>query len=283
MVTVKEALSEYWLDGTIGKGARSTIYRATRKSDGRRLAVKFVQVENDEDRRVLSHLENEYDVLEALQACEGDGADVVVRPEDFQKVRRWFRTKAAYLVMEYVAGDSLAQSAEYELPETLQIFLEVCRGLQFVHGCGYVHGDLKPDNIVVEEPDSVKLLDFGFAGEIGTRVKGFKGTWGYVAPEQAGGKLTPRTDVFNCGAAMHWVLTGEKMPSLVPDEGGKGGFVPDRELTIRPPVQWNKDIPVAVSDMVVRCCAPEISRRPHLQEVKQVLNDTLLHMEMSSE
>ncbi len=111
-------------------------------------------------------------------------------------------------------------------------------------------------------------------------MRGFKGTWGYLAPEQAGGRLSLRTDVFNLGGAMYWVFTGEKLPSIVPDGSEKGGFVPDQKLQLVPPSRLRADLPAELSDMILRCCALDESQRPAISEVRTFLEDLLLRREL---
>jgi len=280
MVDPKEILKDYWLGKQIGKGARSAIYAVKRRRDGKPFAVKFVQVRSEDDLRIVSHLENEFRVLTTLHERPSEATAIIVRPEEFKKVRRFFKTLAAYLVMDYLRGRSLAAYWDYSLEDTMRIFSQVCTALLHIHALGFVHADFKPDNILVDKDLSVKLIDFGFAAPIGTRLSGFKGTWGYVAPEQAGGRLSERTDVFNLGAAMYWGFTGEKVPSIAPHESESMGFVPDERIELTPPSQTNPQIPAELSDLILQCCSLDEHKRPGVKKVKQVLDDMLLRMEM---
>jgi len=281
MVSPKEVLKDYWLGKQIGKGARSRIYSVKGKGDGKPYAVKFVEVQNSDDKRIVRHLDNEYEVLSDIHEKVSEAGRRIVRPIDFQKFRQWFSLKAAYLVMEHVPGKSLATTTDYAIDSLIRIFRQVCEGLEIVHQAGYVHADLKPDNILVSKKQQVKLIDFGFAAKVGTKISGFKGTWGYVAPEQAGGLLTARTDVFNLGAAMYEAFTGEKVPSISPDDRNAGGFVPDEQINLTPPWKIDRNIPQSLSDLILECCQFDVHQRPKLKKVKTGLNDVLLHMEMS--
>ena len=119
--------------------------------------------------------------------------------------------RAAYLVMEYLAGDSLASVLEnhggpLRLERALHIALQVCDAVGEAHDQGIVHRDLKPENVMLVrrggDPDFVKVLDFGVAkvdwldGAQATQVGTVFGTARYMAPEAARGELvTPRSDV----------------------------------------------------------------------------------------
>ena len=109
----------------------------------------------------------------------------------------------------------------------------------------------------------MKIIDFGFAAPIGTQLAGAKGTFGYLAPEQAGGRLTEKTDVFNLGAALYWTLTGQNLPSISPGQHEAVGYIPSDRVIITPPNQLNPKVPAELSDMVLRCCrASRTTGRP---------------------
>jgi len=279
---IQQYLKDYWVGKQIGAGARSEIYEIKRRSDGALLAAKFVPVRGPEDLRIVGHLENEYTVLTAIQASHTRGVAIAVRIEDFKKVKRLFKVLAAYLIMERLTGTALAARHDYDLDSLLSIFRQVCLGIEHTHGAGYVHADLKPENILVGEHLDVKIIDFGFAAPIGTQLSGAKGTFGYLAPEQAGGRLTEKTDTFNLGAVLYWALTGQTLPSIMPGQLEAVGFVPADKVIITAPSQINPDVPAELSDMVLRCCAARPDDRPTVRELKQYLHGLQLRMEMGT-
>lgn len=276
---LQQYLDDYWVTGVLGTGARSTIFEIKRRRDGRLFAAKFVSADEEADRRVIGHLENEWEVLRQLHARAGEGAEVIVRPLDFRKEKRFFRLKAAYLIMEKAEGRSLSEKYDYDMDRILTIFREVCLGIEHVHATGYVHADLKPHNVLVDDELEVTLIDFGFAAPIGEKLESVKGTFGYVAPEQAGGRLTEKTDVFNLGAALYWVLTGQNLPSIMPGEHESHGFVPDESVSIPAPSKSNPDVPSELDQMVVRCCSADENARPSVHELKQYLHGLQLRLE----
>ena len=281
MDQVKRALKDYRIGRPIGRGAGTVICLVQRKIDRATFAAKCVRVSGEEGLRVARHLQNEFAVLKELHATSGPGADRIVLPEELCRARRFLKLRAAALVMEYVESRDLAEFRGYSIPDLVKVFHEVCVALNHIHDIGFVHADLKPHNILVCDDLSVKLIDFGFAAPIGRRLSGYKGTWGYLAPEQAGGRLTVRTDIFNLGAAMYWALTGQNLPSIVPNGGDSVGFVPSKRLRIMPPKQLNPAIPDGLSDLVLRCCSLDEAKRPTLAQVLQYLQDMLLHMELT--
>jgi len=278
---IQKYLKDYWVGNRLGTGARSEIYEIKRRTDGRIMAAKFVQVRGPEDLRIIGHLENEYEVLSAIQEAQTTGVAIAVRVEEFQKIKRFFKVLAAYLIMERLTGTALAARRDYDLDSILTIFRQVCLGIEHTHQAGYVHADLKPENILVGEHLDVKLIDFGFAAPIGTQLAGAKGTFGYLAPEQAGGRLTEKTDVFNLGAVLYWVLTGQNLPSISPGQHEAAGFVPDQAI-ITAPSRINPEVPQELSEMVLRCCKARPEERPTVRELKQYLHGLQLRLDMGT-
>ncbi len=181
--------------------------------------------------------------------------------------------------MERLEGRPLSDERDYTLDQVLTIFRQVCLGIENTHKAGYVHADLKPQNILVGQHLDVKLIDFGFAARIGSELSSYKGTFGYLAPEQAGGRVTERTDVFNLGAALYWALTGQNLPSIMPGKHEEVGFVPDEGVPITPPTELNPEVPRELSDVILRCCEYEPARRPTATELKRYLHGLQLRME----
>ncbi len=132
-----------------------------------------------------------------------------------------------YISMEFVDGQSLktlcASMGKIALPLFLEIFIQVCEGLQHAHAHGIVHRDLKPDNIVVgSNADGTvfaKILDFGVAKQIDvlteqdsrlTPTGEIIGTPLFMSPEQAGGQsVTRESDLYSLGCMMWFCLTGQ--------------------------------------------------------------------------
>lgn len=181
--------------------------------------------------------------------------------------------------MERAVGRSLFDHRDYDLKSVLTIFRQVCLALEHVHRVGYVHADLKPQQILVDQDLKVTLIDFGFAAPVGMELSSYKGTFGYLAPEQAGGRLTEQTDVFNLGAALYWVLTGQNVPSIMPGEHEAMGFVPTERVNMTPPSRLNPKVPGELSEMVLRCCLPNEHERPTVKQLKQYLHGLQLRLE----
>ena len=128
--------------------------------------------------------------------------------------------------MELIDATALDQRAPESEAQAVRIFRQVAAGLAHMHGRGYVHADIKPHNVMVDEHDGVKIIDLGQSCPIGMIKKRIQGTPGYMAPEQAHRQpITPQTDIYNLGATMYYVLVGELIPTaLPPKENGSNAL-----------------------------------------------------------
>ena len=131
-----------------------------------------------------------------------------------------------YFAMEYVRGEAITAYCDrlgLRLPARLELFVQLCEGVQHAHQKGIIHRDLKPSNVLVTEIDDrpvPRIIDFGIAKAVSqpltdrpvyTVLGGFVGTPEYMSPEQAG--LTPtdvdtRTDVYALGVMLYELLVG---------------------------------------------------------------------------
>ncbi len=136
-----------------------------------------------------------------------------------QLVDRWEEGETEYLVMEYIPGKNLQKYCENEglSEEKLLLFGEqICEILCYLHSRTppVIHGDLKPENLLITERDRLYLLDFGSArcGEVkSSRVQ--KGTAHFAAPEQKQGTAAPQSDIYCLGEMLAFLLKDEKKPS----------------------------------------------------------------------
>ena len=188
-----------------------------------------------------------------------------MQPESLEKERSLLRLKAAYMVMEYIPGYTLTEKGDYPLAELLDLFAQVGRALEHVHRRGVVHGDMKPENVIVRPDRVAKVIDFGFSCPRHTMLRHVQGTRGYLAPEQVkGGLITELTDVYNFGATMYKVLAGKPVRRLLPERTGRPGTFIEAAGSVRPtPVsELRPDVSQALSNVVMQCCELDPGKRP---------------------
>lgn len=240
----------------VGQGGFGRVYRATRKTDGRLVAVKFLKKRFWSDDRALRSLLNELDATRRI------------RHPHIRAVLDTGRTRRAlpFLVMEWVAGEDLAAWVAREQPtvnEIVRSVIPVAEAIAAAHATGIVHCDLKPTNVLRRVDGHVFLTDFGFAhgaNEMNPSVTG--GTAGFLAPEQvssAFGEIGPHTDVYGLGALLYSLLTGG--PPFT------GRDVPEtlaKVLSSQPVTSasfWNAKIPKSLDEFCLRCLEKEPAER----------------------
>ncbi|HKO51931.1 MAG TPA: protein kinase [Polyangiaceae bacterium] len=201
----------------LGQGGMGEVYEARHVVVGRRFALKFLHEHLARGSDSLSRF------LREAQAAGALDSEHIAAVLDFDKAA----DGSPFLVMEYLAGESLATllTREGPLPVTraIGILLQVCSGLEVAHRAGIVHRDLKPDNLFVTRPPSgselIKILDFGIAKLIDSGSDGsitssgaILGTPFYMAPEQARGEksLDFRADIHALGVIAYELLSGAK-------------------------------------------------------------------------
>lgn len=250
-------LDEFEVISCLGYGARSTIYAVSEKKSGQLYALKRIIRKSEEDDRFIEQAESEFAIASqfehpALRRC--------VRM--FRR-RRMLKTAELYLVMELFDGTSLDVHRPDSLTILIEIFVQVAQGLSAMHRMGYVHADIKPNNILVDERHQAKIIDFGQSCTIGTIKRRIQGTPDYIAPEQVGrGPLTAATDVFNFGATMYWCVTDHHIPTLIPKKKADNPTAPPPPRELKPPHEINPSIPIPLSRLIVDCVQNRPSHRP---------------------
>ena len=259
----------------IGNGAHSTIYLATDDEDGTVVALKRVICEKPEDHRALEQTELEYKVAQKIDH------PYVRKCYKLQKIRSMFRVKELLLSMEHFDGTTLEETTTLSLGDVLLVFRMVAAGLNAMHQQGYIHCDIKPNNILINKSGAIKIIDLGQSCPIGTVKSRIQGTPDYIAPEQVRRKtLGPKTDVFNLGATMYWALTGKNVPTLIPKKtllARKDGLGSYGSTKCVPPHELRRQLPIGISKLVMDCIKQDPAERPgNLVEVMSRL-DLMIH------
>ena len=250
----------YDVIATLGTGARSTIY-AVRDRTHQIYALKHVIKEQPKDERFLEQAIIEYELSSKLNHPNLRRCYKLIRQ------RKLFRTVELVVLMEMVDGHTMEQYQPATYVEFCQLCQQVAAGLDAMHVAGFVHADIKPNNILITGQDQVKLIDFGQSCELGTVKKRIQGTPDYIAPEQVKRhKITPLTDVFNLGASMYWMLTGRHVPTMIPKKRDEVVARADKYACV-PPAETNDNIPPALSALVMDCVKRKPAERPVSMEV----------------
>jgi eukaryotic-like serine/threonine-protein kinase len=210
-------LGAYHLLELVGEGGMGEVWLAEQRFPvRRRVAVKLIKAGMD-TREVVARFESE---RQALALMEHPAIAKVFDAGSTPEGRR------PYFVMEYVTGSPInTYCDEHKLTtrDRLQLFVQVCEGVQHAHQKAIIHRDLKPSNILVTEVDGrpvPKIIDFGVAKAISqrltaetifTRAGTILGTPDYMSPEQAssaGQDVDTRIDIYSLGVILYELLVG---------------------------------------------------------------------------
>jgi tRNA A-37 threonylcarbamoyl transferase component Bud32 len=253
-------LGQYRVTGTLGRGGMGVVHAAEHALLGRRAAIKVLRSELSRNEEAVTRFFNE---ARAAAAIRHPG---IVEVYDFG----WTPDGAAFLVMEYLEGESLTQRSErarFRWPAALAIARQIAGALAAAHAMGIVHRDLKPDNVfLVPDPDvpggeRIKLLDFGIAKleEVSSMLHSVTqtgvvvGTPSYMSPEQCRGvAVDHRADLYALGCVIYELCCGR--PPFV-GEGGGDLLAAHIHLPVPAMSNTNADIPQIVEALVRRLLA----------------------------
>jgi eukaryotic-like serine/threonine-protein kinase len=274
-----EKLLHYELIDVLGEGAKSVIYRVNDPASGRQFALKHVKRIDTKDIRFVEQIENEFEISKQFTHPNlRRSFDLKINKSLFLKVSE------AFLVMELFEGRTLDVRPPTTLLEAVETFIQTCHGLRAMHQMGYIHADLKPNNILRSDLGSVKVIDFGQSCKAGIVKERIQGTPDYISPEQVARRpITVQTDVFNLGATIYWTLTGRTIPTLYTvNKKGENSFLMDSKIDT--PQQLNPRVPPALSNLVMECVSTSPRKRPpdmdavlqRLELAKHVLHKEIL-------
>ncbi len=212
----------YEVQSALGQGSFGRTLLARDQQHGRSVAIKVFEARGTADWKAYEMFEREAVVLKLLRH---QGIPEVI--DSFRD--KWDGAEAPFLVMEYVAGTSLAQIIEsgrhLEQDQVLHVLLELLGILEYLHGRvpPILHRDIKPSNIIVRPNGFPALVDFGSVrrvfltpDESGSTVAG---TYGYMPYEQYMGQASPSSDLYSVGATMLHVVTGRAPKEFMNAEG----------------------------------------------------------------
>src|SRR5262249_19614263 len=208
-----QRVSHYWILNKLGAGGIGIFYMAEDIRLGRTVALKFLPDLFDDDPPAVERFHHEARAASAL-----NHPNICVLYDIGRAEGRLF------LTMEYLEGRNLREhiaGKPLAIPEVLNLSRQIADALDHTHQVGIVHGDLRPDNIIVTK-SGAKLLDFGLAkvhrgksaGQMTAallpmRKRAAASSSQYTAPEQLEGtEEDGRTDIFALGALMYEIITG---------------------------------------------------------------------------
>ncbi|GIP32673.1 serine/threonine-protein kinase [Paenibacillus sp. J2TS4] len=243
----------YHILSVIGRGGMSTVYLAEdRKLPGKQWAVK-------ESRKHSGHKEMFYEEAALLIRLDHPFLPKII--DFFPPNEEGF----SYLVMDYIQGETLQQRfiRKQYLPcsDVVKHSIQLCELFDYLHNFKprpIIYRDLKPSNVMIDEQNNVRLIDFGIArnyNEERTADTVQLGTVGFAAPEQFLNRQTDeRTDLYTLGAMMYYLLSGGKHYGIASGD--------------RPVEELAEDLPVAVRKVIFQLLAEQPEDR--IQSAREV-------------
>jgi serine/threonine-protein kinase len=259
-----QKLLNYEVLERLGEGARSTIYAVMDPLTKQTFALKHVLREDTKDIRFIEQMENEFAISKQFNHPN------LRRSYDLKIVKSMLlKVNEAFLIMELFNGKALDVYLPPSLVDIVDAFIQAAQGLKAMHVMGYVHCDIKPNNIMRTDAGQVKVIDFGQSAKIGTVKERIQGTPDFIAPEQVTRRpISVQTDVFNLGATLYWSLTGKHIPTAYTvNKKGENSFLLDTRIDT--PQDLNPKIPSPLSNLVMECISTKAQKRP--AEMDQVI------------
>src|SRR4051812_41518984 len=279
-------LGRYELLATIGVGGMASVILARQRGPAgfeKAVVIKLIHPHMAQDTVAVNMLLDEAKIASQL---------------DHQNIVHTYELGEAhgtyYIVMEYLAGESLGQvlkqggKQHHDLPPFVaaKIVADAADGLHYAHDLtdfngqplGIVHRDVSPGNIVVQYNGAVKVVDFGIAkaqGRVTSTQDGeLKGKYGYMSPEQIKNEsMDRRSDVFSLGVVLWESLTRRR---LFQADNVAATLMQILQGDRTPPSAYDPEIPHALDAVALRALAPEARDRfQSVAEMKQAIDDAI--------
>ncbi len=262
----KKLEGRYEILELIGFGGMAIVFKAYDLLGKRYVAVKILKDEYLESEDFKRRFRNESKAIALLSHPN------IVKVLDVN-----FSDNIQYIVMEYIDGITLKEYIEQQgsvkWKEAVHFTVQILRALQHAHDNGIVHRDIKPQNVMLLEDGTIKVMDFGiarFARESGKTLSDKAiGSVHYISPEQAQGAPTDeKTDIYAVGVILYEMLTGR-----VPFDGDTPVSIAIKQMQIEPtrPTQIKPDLPMGLEEIILRAMQKEPALR--YQTAAEMLRD----------
>ncbi|WP_145372538.1 Stk1 family PASTA domain-containing Ser/Thr kinase [Staphylococcus cohnii] len=262
----------------LGDGGMSTVYLADDTILNRNVAIKAIRIPSGEKEETIKRFEREVHNLTQLSHQHIVNVfDVTENDENF------------FLVMEYIEGPTLSEYIQQHRPLDIKTVIkfteQIIEGIKHAHDTKIVHRDVKPQNILVNHDQTLKILDFGIAKALSettmTQTNHVLGTVQYLSPEQARGDATDNgTDIYSIGVVLYEMLVGQP-----PFSGETAVSIAIKHIQDPMPNVSNKrsEVPQSLSNVVLK--ATEKDKNDRYQTVQEMQDDlsTVLSKERENE
>lgn len=275
-----DRLGEYRIVRELGRGGMGVVYEAVQEPGGRRVAVKVLPWRFEETSPWRQRFEREARLMESLDHDHivrfyGWGQEQgwcyfvmhLVEGVSLDKIIRLLKEPAGTVFADELHDSTTAVSAARVLRrdswgQIARIGIQAASALRFAHAKGILHRDIKPANLLLDRHGTVWLADFGMASQTDALQKPaarhFGGTLTYLAPEQLGGRVDERSDIYSLGVTLYELCT--LRPAFMASDRNK---LLDLVRNAQPPRprSVNPQMPVELEKIILKAMAKQPERR----------------------
>ena len=268
-----EVGKRYRIIRSLGEGGMANVYEAEDLVQKRRVTLKMLRFDLQDDPRSVERFHKEANSLTKLDNPH------IVQIYDFGNDHG-----VPYLIMEYVKGTDLKTylKAHYPLSceKVVDIMEQILSAVESAHRIGIIHRDLKPQNILIDNYGKVKVTDFGISiaameSATITKTNTMIGSVHYISPEQARGSIiTKQSDIYSLGIILFELLTGK-----VPFEGQTAVSIAVKHYRDNLPSarKINPKVPQALENVILHATAKKLKDRyPDAETMARDLKTALL-------
>ena len=268
-----EVGKRYRIIRSLGEGGMANVYEAEDLVQKRRVTLKMLRFDLQDDPRSVEHFHKEANSLTKLDNPH------IVQIYDFGNDHG-----VPYLIMEYVKGTDLKTYLKEHYPlsceKVVDIMEQILSAVESAHRIGIIHRDLKPQNILIDNYGKVKVTDFGISiaameSATITKTNTMIGSVHYISPEQARGSIiTKQSDIYSLGIILFELLTGK-----VPFEGQTAVSIAVKHYRDNLPSarKINPKVPQALENVILHATAKKLKDRyPDAETMARDLKTALL-------
>ena len=268
-----EVGKRYRIIRSLGEGGMANVYEAEDLVQKRRVTLKMLRFDLQDDPRSVERFHKEANSLTKLDNPH------IVQIYDFGNDHG-----VPYLIMEYVKGTDLKTYLKEHYPlsceKVVDIMEQILSAVESAHRIGIIHRDLKPQNILIDNYGKVKVTDFGISiaameSATITKTNTMIGSVHYISPEQARGSIiTKQSDIYSLGIILFELLTGK-----VPFEGQTAVSIAVKHYRDNLPSarKINPKVPQALENVILHATAKKLKDRyPDVETMARDLKTALL-------
>lgn len=267
MSTTPRHLEKYELQQQLGRGSIGEVWKGYDTQLRRDVAIKIIHNDLQSDSNFLTRFTAEGQVIAALHHSN----IVQIREVEVSRSSQ-SNTTTAYVVMDYIEGGTFNnylrvtshKGAFPSIPQIMYLFTSLGLAIDYAHQKGLVHGNIKPDNILLNARNTTQfaagepmLTDFGFTRFLNSS-ESIASPF-YMSPEQAKGQEpNNRSDIYSLGVLLYEICTGVQP---FRDESSVAVMMQHINTLPTPPILINPNIPPALSEVILRAMAKDTATR----------------------